>query len=146
MGRALTLGLLVLLGSWVLAPPAGAAEAERVFLTDGYRYVPVSPRIDEATADIGLALCGTRCNALSGNYESYMMTMGWRLTKVEGVTERTVALGNPFLDGQCVCTGEEYTAEYYYYLPGGPPAPPGAKEPELGRSRAAGEPMSGRTR
>jgi hypothetical protein len=137
MGGALTPGLLLLLGGLTLVLPAAAAGTERIFLTGGYRYVPGSEGVDESTADIGLALCGTCCNALSVSYESYMMTMGWRLTKVEGVTERTVELGNPFLDGQCVCTGEEYLAELYYYRPGGPPAP-GAKE--AGGRKATGEP------
>ena len=118
MGGPVIALLLGLLGGLALPLAGGAAEPERVFLTYGYRYQPATEPPDEATADIGLALCGTRCNALSGIYESYLMSPGWRMVQVEGVNERVVDLDNPFLDGKCVCTGEEYEAERYYYRPG----------------------------
>jgi len=130
MGGALTtVGAAALLGTLLLALPAAAAEEERLFFADGYRYEPVGAAVDQATADIGLALCGTRCNALSANHDAYLMTMNWRLTKVAGVTERVVPLDNPFLDGRCVCTGEEFRVEFYFYRPGVTPGAgaPGAK-------------------
>lgn len=137
MGSALISGLPALLGGLLLALTAAAAEPERVFLTEGYRYVPDREGIDENTAEIGLSLCGTRCNALSANYESYMMTMGWRLTRVEGSAERSLDLANPFLGGRCICTGGEYLAEFIYFRPGGPPAP-GAKPQGAGGGPASG--------
>ncbi|MBE0595969.1 MAG: hypothetical protein IH614_01720 [Desulfuromonadales bacterium] len=119
MGGALIPGAAaLLLGSLLLALPATAPGEERIFFAAGYRYEPIGEAVDEATADVGLALCGTRCNALSATYDSYLMTMNWRLTKVGGVTERVVALDNPFLDGRCVCTGEEFRVEFYFSRPG----------------------------
>jgi len=107
-----------LLGVLLLALPAAAVEMGHVFFASGYRYAPAAQEVDPAKAEIGMALCGTRCNALSGDYWSYMETMTWRLTKVEGVTERVVELNNPFLNGRCVCTGEEFRVEYFFYRPG----------------------------
>jgi len=134
---------MVMLGALLLASPGWAAEGERIFLTYGYRYIPGSQAVDEAAADIGLALCGTRCNALAADYQSYLMTMGWRLLKVEGVTERVVALNNPFLDGQCVCTGEEYQVDYFTNRPTRSSATPGAKAQEGGGTGTPGGQTSG---
>ena len=119
MDGALTSGAAaLLLGALLLAVPAAAVEVEPIFVADGYRYVSGSTAADQTKADLGLALCGTRCNALSGNYDSFLETMNYRLTKVADVTERVVELNNPFLDGRCVCTGTEYRVEFFFYRPG----------------------------
>lgn len=122
MDRALISMAAALAAGLLAAAPGGAAEPKTLFVTHGYRYVPASGSSDAANAEIGMALCGARCNALSADYQSYEMTMDWRLTKVGGAVERVVDLGNPFLDGTCVCTGDEYRVEYYYYRPGVPSA------------------------
>lgn len=118
-------GLCLLLLVLGLAGPAQAAP-ERIFVADGHRYVPGDGPDDAAKAETGLALCGIRCNALSGYYDSYLKSPGWRMMKVEVGQERTVELKNPFLGGHCVCTGDVYEVELYYYRPGEPPGAGGA--------------------
>lgn len=91
----------------------GAAEdAERkAFMVTDYRYEP--PAGLTGNPDIGLSLCGTRCNALSGDFASYLKPGGWRMIKISGGIEIKVELNNPFLAGQCVCVGDEYKIDRY---------------------------------
>lgn len=109
---ALAAGLLL-----AVAGSSLGAEKQRIFVADGHRYVPGKAAADTANSETGLALCGIRCNALSGYYDSYLMSPGWRMIKVAEGSERTVDLKNPFLGGHCICSGDEYEVELYYYRP-----------------------------
>jgi len=84
--------------------PGGRAE-EHVFLTKGYRYDPAGPNEDK---DLGLFLCGTRCNALSVDYLNITSPGGWRMIRVAKDREKVISLKNMGLDGSCVCTGDDY--------------------------------------
>ncbi len=131
MARLLPLAAGLLL---TLADPALAAE-ERIFIADGHRYVPEEGApADPKKEETGQALCGIRCNALSAYYDSYIMSPGWRLILLESGKEIAVELNNPFLKGHCICTGEEYEAEVYFYRPGHPP-PPGVESQGTERAR-----------
>ena len=151
MGESLNrqrLGWLVALCAAALAVGAGAAFAqkERVFIADGHRYVPEEGQpVDAQQREIGQGLCGIRCNALSGYYDSYMMSPGWRLILVASKQERTVELNNPFLRGQCICTGDEYDADLYFYRPG-PPPPPGVTAQGQGAGGHGGGAQKSRAR
>ena len=81
---------------------------ERIFLVNEYRYDP-----GESTADpeIGHALCGTRCNALSSDYRNITDPGGWRLIKVGSNRELIVELNNPLISGRCVCIVDEYLVQ-----------------------------------
>ena len=88
--------------------PLAAAEpppAEQVFIVKDYRYQPAAK---SDGADIGQALCGTRCNALSIDFQNYMMPGGWRMVKTAAEREIPVSLDNPFMGGTCICVVEEY--------------------------------------
>lgn len=93
--------------SIALLPCAAAAQqpAEQVFVVKDYRYQPASKADD---ADLGQSLCGTRCNALSIDYQNYMMPGGWRMVLVAAQREVPVSLDNPFMGGTCICVVEEY--------------------------------------
>jgi len=87
-------------------PAASAAERpEKVYVVNDYRYVPANETDDR---DIGLSLCGTRCNALTTDYLNITDVGGWQLMKGAVNTEVTVELNNPFIKGQCICIADEY--------------------------------------
>lgn len=115
INRQFFVPLLLLLAGLAGWPPASAAASEEVhkkaFMVNDYRYEP--PAGVTGTPDIGLSLCGTRCNALSADFASYLKPGGWRLIKVASAVEVRVELNNPFLAGQCVCTGDEYQVDWY---------------------------------
>jgi hypothetical protein len=108
------LGLALLGPTAVLAQPPAPVPEERIFVVSDYRFdeqsLPGAPPVIRA-------LCGTRCNALSANLESYMVYMmrgEWRLQKTASGQERSVALNNPYLTGgRCICIGDEYLVEPY---------------------------------
>lgn len=85
------------------------AEASKtpdtIFYTDEY-YFDRSSNPD--APEIAQSLCGTRCNALSGSYDSYLSPGGWRLIQVGRPVKKVVDLDNPFLQGKCVCVGRVY--------------------------------------
>jgi len=85
--------------------PAAEDEMVKVFIVSEYRYEPGPSGGD---LDIGQSLCGTRCNALSVDYLNYVAPGGWRLIKIAGNQQLLVNLNNPFLDGKCICVGDEY--------------------------------------
>jgi hypothetical protein len=127
--------LAALLGPSIAGGQDGeAAEQppEKTFIVREYRYEPTIA--SETDQDIGLSLCGTRCNALSGGFGSYIKPRGWRLIKSEGNVERTVALDNPYLKGNCVCVGDEYRIDWY-----DPVTPENRAEAAAERSRGKGE-------
>ena len=96
---------------------------ERVFIVHEYRYEPGGTTENR---EIGLSLCGTRCNALSDRFANYIKTGGWRLIRTEHNKELAVDLDNPFLDGQCICVGDEYEVDFFD--PVAPEERPGANE------------------
>lgn len=114
-GPALALIFLALATGWTpRSASADGAEPEplhKAFIVSDYRYEP--PEGSSANLDIGLSLCGTRCNALSGDFASYLKPGGWRMVKTSGNIEVRVELNNPFLAGQCVCVGDEYKIDWY---------------------------------
>jgi hypothetical protein len=126
-------------GLFLLGAGAAGAAWERVFIADGHRYVPdEAAPVDAKKEEIGQALCGVRCNALSGYYDSYIESPGWRLILVEKGKQVRAELNNPFLSGYCICTGDEYEAEVYYYRPGHAP-PPGVEAQGTEKSRREDE-------
>jgi hypothetical protein len=78
---------------------------EIIYIVKEYRYEPGDSGGDH---DIGQALCGTRCNALSVDYQNYLKPPGWRMIKIAGDRELSVALNNPFIGGTCICVADEY--------------------------------------
>ncbi|NTV13108.1 MAG: hypothetical protein HGA96_04130 [Desulfobulbaceae bacterium] len=106
--------LVFLAGVVGWSPWSEAAEPvaeKKAFMVTDYSYEP--SRGATGNLDIGLSLCGTRCNALSGDFASYIKPGGWRLIKVASKVEIKVELNNPFLAGQCVCVGDEYKIDWY---------------------------------
>ena len=98
----------LLLMVWVSAAMAAKeprAKPVTIFVTEKYAFDyqsnPEAPKIAQA-------LCGTRCNALSGNYDSYKVPGGWRLIQIGMNVEKIVDLDSPFVHGKCICTGELY--------------------------------------
>ena len=92
------------------AVPAFAAEGqgaggETAYIVNDYRYDPAGSGGD---ADTGHALCGTRCNALSFDYADYLMADPREVKRVTAGRELTIPLGNPFMQGNCICTVDEY--------------------------------------
>lgn len=83
---------------------AGHGE-EHVFLTKGYRYEPAGPNEDK---DLGLFLCGTRCNALSIDYLNITSPGGWRMIRAAKDQEKVISLEAMGLEGTCTCTGDDY--------------------------------------
>ena len=103
-------GLVFLAVVFLLSPlaargQAGQGEEEHVFVIQDYRY---EPGMDQADPDMGLALCGTRCNALATDYLNITTPGGWRMQRVASGREVTVPLNNPFMGGQCICVVDEY--------------------------------------
>lgn len=85
---------------------------KKTFIVREYRFEPQA-KVSEKEAAIGLSLCSTRCNALSGIYGSYIKPRGWRLIKTVSDLEKIVDLDNPFLEGKCVCLGDEFSIDWY---------------------------------
>jgi hypothetical protein len=84
---------------------AQGGEKEIIYIVNAYRYEPDSSGKD---SDIGQALCGTRCNALSVDYQNYLKPPGWRIIRTASNKEVAVDLNNPFIDGRCICIADEY--------------------------------------
>lgn len=84
------------------------SEVEYVFISKGYRYEPVSP---EENSDVGLFLCGTRCNALSVDYLNITSPGGWRMMRVTKDKEITVDLTKMSIKGKCICVADEYVVK-----------------------------------
>lgn len=95
---------------------ANAEGMKSMLIVKSYRYQGPGGGTD---AETGHSLCGTRCNAASANFDSLMMA-GWRMIKVSENQELVLPLGNPFLAGECVCTGDEYLVGPYNSKPGNP--------------------------
>lgn len=91
------------------------AETTTVFVTREYSFDyaqhPEAP-------DIAQSLCGTRCNAISGSFDSYMMPGGWRLVKTNDQKKIVLDIAAPFIEGNCICIGEEYEVTRDIPLPG----------------------------
>jgi hypothetical protein len=88
--------------------PATDNNKEIIYIVNEYRYEPGESGGDH---DIGQALCGTRCNALSVDYLNYLKPPGWRIIRTASNKEVTVDLDNPFLDGRCICVADEYVVK-----------------------------------
>lgn len=109
---AMTLVLLALaLAGTPQAASAGQDDSKMAFMVSDYRYEPAEGAT--VNPDIGLALCGTRCNALSGDFASYIKPGGWKMVKIAAKVEKRVELNNPFLAGKCLCVGDEYKITWY---------------------------------
>ncbi len=88
------------------------AEGDTVFLIKDYRYEAGSGSGDEV---MGLSLCATRCNALSSDYLNFVEPGGWRMVKIAGDKEVILDLKNPYMDGRCICTVDEYAVKLDEY-------------------------------
>ena len=95
-------GAILLASSVVHAAETDEASA---YIVNDYRYDPAG---SGGNADTGHALCGTRCNALSFDYADYLMADAREVKKVAAGRELTVPLDNPFMNGNCICTVDEY--------------------------------------
>jgi len=80
-------------------------QPEKIYILNAYRYEGEPSSKD---ADLGQSLCGTRCNALASDYRNYIEPPGWRIIRRAKDKEVTIPLHNPFIDGSCVCTVDEY--------------------------------------
>jgi hypothetical protein len=92
------------------AVPAFAEEeagkgGETAYIVNDYRYEPAGSVGD---ANTGHALCGNRCNALSFDYADYVMADPREVKRVASDRELTIPLDNPFMQGNCVCTVDQY--------------------------------------
>jgi len=105
MKKLLLIPIVLLLAATAQAADPQMLEGEQVFIIQEYRYEPGDSGGDP---DIGHALCGTRCNALSVDYRNFIDPGGWRFIRVADNREIPVSLNNPFIGGQCVCTADEY--------------------------------------
>jgi hypothetical protein len=92
-------------GPQVKNEPASVDNKEIIYIVNEYRYEPGNAG---GNADIGQALCGTRCNALSADYQNYLKPPGWRIIRTASSKEVEVDLNNPFIDGHCICIADEY--------------------------------------
>jgi len=99
---------------FLLLPLAAAAEdmpqnrqgtPEKIYLVNEYRYVPANETDDR---EIGLSLCGTRCNALATDYRNITEAMGWLMMKGATNQELVVELKSQFIGGHCICVVDEY--------------------------------------
>ena len=81
------------------------AEGETAYIVNDYRYDPAGSGGDP---DTGHALCGNRCNALSFDYADYLMADAREVKRVAAGRELTIPLDNPFLQGNCICSVDEY--------------------------------------
>ncbi len=106
------ISLLIAIALLLVLTAAEAAQGqqtpEKVYLVNDYRYIPANTTDDK---DIGLSLCGTRCNALSTDYLNITEVGGWQLMKGAVNRELTVELNSPFIKGQCICIADEYTVK-----------------------------------
>ncbi len=105
MKRLLWVVAALLLAAGVQAGEETKLEGEHVFIVNDARYEPGDSGGDP---DTGHALCGTRCNALSVDYRNFIDPGGWRFVKIADNRDLNLDLDNPFLEGQCVCTVDEY--------------------------------------
>ena len=78
---------------------------EKIYLVNEYRYVPANETDDR---DVGLSLCGTRCNALATDYRNITEPMGWQMMKGATNQELVVELNSQFIGGHCICVVDEY--------------------------------------
>jgi len=106
--------LLLVLAGLLTLPLAAAAEetGQKVYLVKDYRYEPGGSTGDP---EVGQSLCGTRCNALSSDYLNFIEPGGWRMVKVASDSEVVLDLGNPFMQGECVCLADEYLVKLVEY-------------------------------
>lgn len=109
-GLVASMVALVVAG-WLVGPAAGQEQEKKVFMVRDYRYEP--PEGWTGNQDIALSLCGTRCNAISGDFASYLKPGGWRMLRVASDVVLKIDISNPFLAGQCVCLGDEYKIQWY---------------------------------
>lgn len=104
--------ILLLLAALLHQPLAVLAEdspaAEEVYVVKDYRYEPGGSGGDP---DTGHALCATRCNALSFDYQDYLMPGGWELIKISTNRDMRIPLNNPFMEGDCICTVDDYVVK-----------------------------------
>ena len=84
------------------------AEVEYVFVSKGYRYEPADAAED---ADVGLFLCGTRCNALSVDYLNITTPGGWRMLRVAKDHEVPIDLQKMGIKGNCICIADQYVVK-----------------------------------
>lgn len=104
--RALITHYALLITAFLPLAAVSASEApEKVYVVNDYRYLPAN---DSDDRDVGLSLCGTRCNALTTDYLNITEVGGWQLMKGEANKELTVELNSPFIKGQCICIADEY--------------------------------------
>jgi hypothetical protein len=85
--------------------------AKKIFITDKYSY---DYEHNPGASQQAQAICGSRCNAMSDNLNSYLSPMDWRLIKIPGIHTRVINLTEPEVKGQCICRGDEYLAEPEY--------------------------------
>ena len=90
--------------------PAGKpeAEVEYVYVSKDYRYTPADATED---ADVGLFLCGTRCNALSVDYLNITTPGGWRMLRVAKDHEVLIDLTKMGINGNCICIADQYVVK-----------------------------------
>lgn len=105
--RAALYFLFLLLPSLAVAAEGEgeAAVGQAAYVVLDYRYDPAGSSGDAGT---GHGLCATRCNALSFDYADYIMADPREVIRVATRRELTVPLANPFLEGNCICTVDEY--------------------------------------
>jgi len=97
---------LVPLTTLALEPqlPTDAGE-QQAWIVNDYRYEQGSPQDDP---DMGLYLCGTRCNAMTSDYRNVIDPGGWELIRVAENKELIVELNNKLIGGHCICIADEY--------------------------------------
>ncbi len=93
------------LAACTLASSSAAQTPETIYIVNDYRYVPANATDDQ---EIGLSLCGTRCNALSTDFRNIMEPMGYQMIKGAANQELTVQLNSPFIKGHCICIADEF--------------------------------------
>lgn len=89
----------------------GTAAGEMIYFVSAYRYVPATEKDDR---EIGHALCGTRCNALSTDVNNITEPVGLKLIQISKDSELIVDLNNPFMTGHCVCIVDAFRAGNIY--------------------------------
>jgi hypothetical protein len=102
---------IFLCGAWWKAARAEDGPSETVFYTTGYSYDYAN---HPGAPEVAQTLCKDRCNSLSESRSKFMPT-GWRLIRLPGERTRRIDIGNPFIGGECICTGYEYIAEKVVY-------------------------------
>lgn len=95
-------------GNFVPTQAFAAGTDERIYVVTDYRYVSGA---HGESAESGISLCGTRCNAISTNYLNIIEPGGWRLIRVAAGRELNVELKNPFMTGSCICVADEYAVK-----------------------------------